>query len=250
MLTYKFSGMAFAIVALILSAAAPHRAVAQSPIPSRNTGNNSSAQQVELAVPFGQVDGQLVINGPYLMFLDSQQSAASFVIPRDDVRNLTATGSEMTLDLARPVQDRGGATNRLVFRLANPEGGLAYNQWFHQTAVSPTGEANRTPDAAPRASAPGTLSLQVKHDHRIGSDMGSLLITPDQMAYESVTNVKDSRQWNYSDIKEIHQDGPYKLKIVPFSGDVYNFDLLGQGLAPDQFQMLVDRVAKARLTRH
>ena len=250
MSTYKLSGITFAAAVLTLSAVAPTRAAAQPPEPGRDTAPNHQAQQVQLAVPFGEVDGQLVINGSYLMFVDSQQPAASFVIPRDQVSNLTAAGASMTLDLVRPVQDRGGATNRLVFRLTYPETGQAYTQWFHQTGGSSTGEANRTPESAPPASAPGTLSFQVKHNHRIGSDMGSLVISPNQIAYESVTSVNDSRQWNYSDIKEIHQDGPYKLKIVPFSGDDYNFELLGQSLPPDQYHTIVDRVAKARLSRH
>lgn len=245
MFTYKYF---IATAALVFFAAAPNRATAQ-PATLSGTPTDRQAQTVQLAVPFGQVDGQLVISGNYLMFLDAQQPSASFVIPRDDVRNVTAAGSQMTVELARPVQDRGGATSRLVFRLTSLEAGQAYSQWYHQTVAS-TGDANRTAEGPTRAPAPGTLSLQVKHDHRIGSDMGSLMIAPDQVAYESVTNVKDSRQWNYSDIKEIHQSGPYKLKIVPFSGDDYSFDLLGQGLTSDQYQTLVDRVAKARLTRH
>ena len=250
MFTYKLSGIAFATAALILYTVAPTRAAAQPPEPGRDTAPNHQAQPVQLAVPFGEVDGQLVINGSYLMFLDSQQPAASFVIPRDEVSNVTAAGDSMTLDLLRPVQDRGGSTSRLVFHLTYPETGQAYTQWFHQAGPASTGEANRTPEPVTRASAPGTLSFQVKHNHRIGSDMGSLVISPNQIAYESVTNVNDSRQWNYSDIKEIHQDGPYKLRIVPFSGDDYKLDLLGQGLSPDQYQTIVDRVAKARLSRH
>lgn len=249
MLPRKFLGLTLSSAALLSVAVAPNRATAQPPTPSDSTAPNRQGQQVQLAVPFGEVDGQLVINGPYLMFVDSQQPSASFTIPREDVRNLTAAGSQMTVDLARPVQDRGGNTSRLVFRLTDPATSQAYTQWFHQNAAA-TGEANRTSEGPARTAAPGTQSLQVKHNHRIGSDMGSLLIAPDQLAYESVTNVKDSRQWNYSDIKEIRQDGPYKLKIVPFSGDDYNFDLLGQGLSSDQYQMLVERVAKARLARH
>ena len=248
MFTYKFACVTFATAALALFATAPNRAAAQQPRPPSNGGLDHLAQQVQLAVPFGVVEGQLVISGPYLIFVDAQQPAASFVIPREDVRNASAAGAEFTLDLARPVQDRGGATNRLVFRLTNPEAAQPFVQWFHQTAA-PTGEANRSPQQAPPGNSPGSLSFQVKHDHFIGSDMGRLLVTPTQLAYESVTNVKNSRQWSYSDIKEVHQDGPYKLKIVPFSGDEYSFELLGQGMTSDQYQMLVDRVANARLSR-
>jgi hypothetical protein len=93
------------------------------------------------------------------------------------------------------------------------------------------------------------MSFQVKHDHFIGSDTGRLMVTPTQVVYESVTDVNNSRQWSLSDIKEVHRDGPYKLKIVPFSGDDYSFQLMGQGMTSGQYQMLVERITGARV-RH
>ena len=214
-------------------------------------GSNPPAQQVQLAVPFGTVEGQLVISGRNLMFIDPQHPTASFTIPRDDIRNLTTQGTEMTVDLARPVQDSAGQASRLVFRLMNSEGARQFVQWFDggaSAAAQPAGTADRV--VTPNSSAPPvTLSFQAKHDHRIGSDTGRLMLTPTQLIYESVSNVNSSRQWNLADIKEVKRDSPYKIKIVPFAGNEYNFDLLGQGMNSDQYQMLVDAVTRARISR-
>ena len=62
-----------------------------------------------------------------------------------------------------------------------------------------------------------------------------------------MSQVDDSRQWNFSDIKEVKHEGPYKLTIVPFTGDKYTFSLAGQGMSSDDYQTLVERVTAARV---
>lgn len=242
----------FGTAALAVYLVAPNSAIAQpstAPSPtSSQAASNRQAEQVQLAVPFGTENGQLVISGQNLMFIDNQQPSGSFVVPRSNVRNTTAQAGDLTFDLVNPVQDRGGSTNRLVFRLSNPEGAQQFVQWFHQNQAG-SGEANRATEPGTANAQQPLMSFQVKHDHFIGSDSGRLMLTPTQLVYESVTNVNNSRQWNLSDIKEVHQDGPYKLKIVPFSGDDYSFELMGQGITSDQYQMLVDRITSARV-RH
>src|SRR5690348_3274890 len=102
----------FGIAALGVCLVAPNRAIAQpNTAPSPTSSQNASdrqAQQVQLAVPFGTVDGQLVISGQNLMFIDGQQPSGSFVVPRNNVRNVTAQAGDLTFDLMNPVQDRGG----------------------------------------------------------------------------------------------------------------------------------------------
>ena len=241
----------FATATLAVCLIAPNGAIAQpstapSPTASPNTGNGQ-AQHVQLAVPFGTVNGQLVISGQNLMFINGQDPSGSFVVPRGDIRNASVQNGDLTFDLTRPVRDPGGSTSRLVFRAANPDGAQQFTRWFHETQPA-TGEANRVtePPAGANAQQP-LMSFQVKHDHFIGSDSGRLMVTPTQVVYESVTNVDNSRQWNLSDIKEVHRDGPYKLKLVPFSGDDYSFELMGQGMTSDQYQMLVERITSARV---
>jgi hypothetical protein len=47
-------------------------------------------------------------------------------------------------------------------------------------------------------------------------------------------------------IREVTQDGPYRLKVAPFVGDAYNIELLGTGLDSAQFRQILDRIAAAR----
>lgn len=228
-----------------LVAPCPAGAQPAPPPAAAQPGVNGPAQQVQLAVPFGSLDGQLVLSGQNLMFIDQQHPGGSFTVARDNIRTMNLQGSDLNLDLIQPVRDNAGQTTRLVFRMNDPAGAQNFMQWFHETQPS-TGTADRA--AAP--SRPDVLmSFEVKHDHFIGSDSGRLLVTPTQLVYESVTSVDNSRQWNLSDIKEVKLNGPYKLKVVPFSGDEYNFNLLGQGMSTDQYHKLVDEVTRARVPR-
>lgn len=245
--------LGFVCSAVALCLAVPYQARAQSAPPgssSPQTPPDREAQQVQLAVPFGTVEGQLVISGQNLMFIDQQHPGGSFTVSRDNVKNINAQGTDMTIDLVRPVQNSGGPTNRLVFRMTNPTVTQSVVQWFHEGQTASSQQAGAAERSAPNAPQV-IMSFQVKHVRRFGGDdMGRLLVTPGQLSYESVTSVNKSRQWNLSDIKEVRRDGPYKLKIVPFSGDDYNFDLLGQSMSSDQYQMLVDAVTRARISRH
>lgn len=238
--------------ALALCLAAPVPATAQVGAASRLASPNHEAQDVQLAVPFGVIQGQLVISGQDLIFINTQQPGGSFVINRDNVRNVSAQDGELTIDVSRPVQNPGGPATRLVFRLTNAPAGQDFAQWFHGgpavAGSAPVVTGSESTATAALNPQQGTMSFDVKHDHRIGSDRGRLIITPSQVNYESVTNVSDSRQWNMSDIKEVHQDGPYKLKVVTFGGETYNFDLLGQGMSSDQYHSLVQRVTGARVS--
>jgi hypothetical protein len=254
--------MCCAIGLAVALAGLPYAADAQgqgAPASAENQQNQRRAQQVQLAVPFGVVNGQLVPSGSNLMFVNPQQASNSFVIPRNNIRTLNSQGSELTVDLNHPMQYPGGQASRIVFRLEDSAGAQELTQWFQQTPSSAgeesaantsaegrnaTGEANRTtpPNRNP------DMSFQVKHGHFLwGSDSGRLLVTPSEVIYESVTHANSSRQWKMSDIKEIKRDGPYKLTIVPFSGDHYDFDLLGNGLSSDQYQTIVNRVTNARV---
>ena len=245
-----------AIGLAVASFGLPHRANAQdthAPAAADNQQNQATAQQVQLAVPFGVVNGQLVPSGSNLMFVNPQQASNSFVIPRNNIRTLNNDGSQVTVDLDHPMQYPGGQASRIVFRLQDSSGAQELTQWFQQTprsanetasTGSATGEANRT--TPPNRNA--DMSFQVKHDHFLwGGDSGRLMVTPQEVIYESVTHANSSRQWKMSDIKEIKRDGPYKLTIVPFTGDHYDFSLLGNGLTSDQYQTIVNRVTSARV---
>lgn len=71
-------------------------------------------------------------------------------------------------------------------------------------------------------------------------------MTQDRIVFESIDDIGDSRNWLPKDIKELKLDNPYKLTIDPFSGSKYTFEFQGQGMDPEVYRSLVDRVTTAR----
>jgi hypothetical protein len=201
----------------------------------------NQVQAVQLSIPFGVVQGRLVNAGQYLIFIDDDAVQNSFAVNRADISDMAASNDTLTMKLSRPVQDRAGQQSNLTFRFTDPAGAQVASTWAGQ----PGGRTQPRTDETADAQA-GVMSFDARHNQRIGSDSGRLMITPTGVNYESVTEVNSSRRWNYGDIKEIKRDGPYKLKIVPFTGTEYNFNL-SQGMDPSQYDALVKRVTGARL---
>ena len=217
---------------------------AQTPTPNR-------AIVVEHAVPFGTATGKLLMLGNSLVFYDDQQPESSFVIARSAVQSLTVEGPTITVQTRDTVRSRSGEIRQLSFRV--PAGGdtAPATTWFAATGPTPVADmraaAPQPGKAAAKANEP--TSYQVIHDKRIGSTEGRLLVGEDMVSYESISDVKDSRRWEYRSLKEIRLPNPYQLEVRPFEGDAYKFKLEGSGMDPAAFKQLVDRVTAARTNR-
>lgn len=212
-------------------AAAP--AVAQAPLPV--TG-------AELAVPFGAAEGHVALVGSQLLFVAAEDPRQSLAIDRADISALDRSGDVVTIRTRRALRDSSGERDVFRFRLSDPAGVMS---WYGSKAAM--AEAPATP-AAPPAESVVLASYQVKHDHRLGSCQGTLVLTTDRVSFESLNEINDSRQWALADIKEVQQSGAYKLKVVPFLGDTFNFELTGKGMDSGEFRRLTDRIARARST--
>lgn len=212
---------------------------------------------VEHAVPFGTVTGKILLLGNSLVFYDDQQPESSFVVPRGAIESLTAEGPMITLQSRELVKSRSGDVRRLSFRV--PPGGdpAPVTGWFTATVATtgaPAGSSGMPGPAAATGAAmsspakPGDAanSYQVIHDKRIGSSTGRLLVSEEMLSYESISDVKASRRWEYRSIKEIRHPNPYELEVKPFEGDAYKFKLEGSGMDPAAYKKLVDRVTAAR----
>ncbi len=219
--------LAFALVSVVLAFG---RAEAQTTL---------AVTSAELAVPFGASSGHLALVGNQILFVDTGNPTASIAIDRADITAVTRDGDVVTVTTRRVLRDAAGARDVFRFRLDEPAGLMT---WY--------GEAGPArPAAAPAMSDPAVLaSFQAKHDHRIGSCQGTLVLTADRVAFESIDEINDSRKWQLVDIKEVQQDGIYKLQIKPFLGDTFNFELSGKGMDSGQYRRLVDRIARARTT--
>lgn len=192
----------------------------------------SNVQRVEHAIPFGTATGDLISSGEYLIFVDDQERQNSFAISRNSATDVRQDGASVTITLARPVKTRAGEMSSVVFRFINPEGVRMLSGWMG-AAVAPA--------------IPGeTMAFQVRRKRLIGGDEGRLTIAPTDVDYRSMTNFKASRRWKMSEIKEVKRDNPHALTIVPFSGEQYSFEIIGQGLTSDQYNRLVDHIMSQR----
>ena len=95
--------------------------------------------------------------------------------------------------------------------------------------------------------ADAIASYQAQHNHRLrGNCLAQVIITRERIAFESVSDLDHSRQWAYSDIRELKQDGIYKLEVTPLIGNKYDRQLVGRGMDSAQYRDLVDRIGDAR----
>jgi hypothetical protein len=119
---------------------------------------------------------------------------ATLAINRADITKVDRSGDGVTVNTRLSRGDR----NSFRFRLAQP-GDLV--KWYEGAAVA----------SVSRPGQPAVLaSYQVKHDHRLGSCRGTLVLTNQRVAYESIDEINDSRQWQLVELKEVDQKGAYK----------------------------------------
>ena len=197
-----------------------------------------AVSDAELAVPFGAAKGQMALVGSHVVFVATEDPKSSFAIDRADITSADRTGDVVTITTRRAL--RGESQEGDVFRLRLADPARLIN-WY---------EASSAASAAPATPAEPTVlaSYQVKHDHRFGHCQGTLILTADRVAFESIDDINDSRQWQLVDIKEVEQNGAYRLKVTPFLGDTFNFELTGKGMDSGEYRRLVDRITRARTT--
>ncbi len=210
------------------------------------TAHTGSAVAVEHSVPFGTVPGRLLLLGRYLVFVDDQQPDASFVVAKSVIETLNADGPAITVQTSEGIWNRSGEVRRLSFRVGPGGDPALVTSWYGGGAAMDSSATRAAPSAAPAAAA---AIYQVRHDHRFGECRGRLIITPDQVSYESVSSVSHSRRWEYREIKETNLSNPYDLEIKTFNGGTYKLHFDGAGMDPAAYRDLVDRVTSARANR-
>jgi hypothetical protein len=202
------------------------------------------AYPAELALPFGTASGKVVVSGDYLIFVTDTTVENSFVIPRDNVQDITSNGGVTTVGLKQAMRDQSGERARAIFRFTNAADADAIARWSKMGTAdrSSTAPTNDTKGTA----AGQTFNYSVKHNHKLGSCKGRLMVNGDRLSFESLTDVNDSRQWSMGDIKELKHNSPYKLEVKPFTGNDYSFDFLGKGMDNSDFTALTKMIAGAR----
>lgn len=201
----------------------------------------------ELAVPFGSVRGQIAFVATHFLFVAADNPNGSLSIDRADITRLDRAGDVVTIVTRRPLRDADGERDTFRFRLAQS---ATVMRWYDTTAAAAVSAASTTAAGTPPATATASgviASYQVKHNHLVGSCQGTLILSETAVAYESRDRIEDARIWKLIDIKKVEQNGVYKLKVEPFQGGTFDFELSGKGIDSGEFRQLVDRIARARV---
>jgi hypothetical protein len=217
------------------------------PVPALQV-SQGHALGVELSVPFGTIAGRLLVLGEYLVFVDDQQPESSVVVPKEVIENLTSEGQNITILTREPVRNRSGGVRRLSFRAAPGSDPGIVTGWYG-TGVARASSAAPVTSVSTSSTARTsqmTETYQARHNHRIGSCRGRLIVAPDQLSFESIDSVSHSRRWEFKSIKEIKNPNPYELELRPFAGSTYKLMLDGTGMDPAEFKQIADRVTSAR----
>jgi hypothetical protein len=137
-------------------------------------------QKADLAIPFGTVSGKIITAGDHLVFVDEEKLELSFVIDKTEVQNVTVQDRTVSMELARPIQDRSGERSRLNFRL--PSGDTAsLKRWFGAAVTTPAaaapalsvrnkGQAQQTRSAKPNLiTVPADTVVRLQLNQRLSS---------------------------------------------------------------------------------
>lgn len=195
---------------------------------------------VELVDSAGNVYGKVVINGQQLVFSSDTRPDLGFSAPVSAIQSLSVDGGNLNIQLKQPVVGQQG---RVILHVADDASRTAVMHWY-QTAAQQPGVVVVTPQTGQASNFP---TYTVKHKE-VGSDShGRLVITDVALAYESIDHPKDSKRWDFSQVKKLKmEDDSHKLEVEPFDGDQYTFEFDGSKMSKADYQGLIDRVAQAR----
>lgn len=186
------------------------------------------------------VAGKLALMPASLLFVDDAQPENSFLLTKENVQSIRAEAETATIQLAKPVKDRSGATTRVILRLTTAAEAADLAKWTSGVA------------AATAAATPGANDLvfnaQRKKRLRSNTD-GKLIVDNDRMIFESTENASESRRWELKEIREFKLKNPYEVIITASTDEKYTLSLSGQGMDNAQYRQIVDRITKARTGR-
>ena len=199
---------------------------------------------VQIAVPFGTAAGKLILHDGYAVFLDDEKPESSFAVSRADLTSVGAEAGMLSALFKKNFKDRAGEKNRLSLRSTRPEDTETLRRWFSAAEAAPAVAAGEKAGDAGKE----LFKLDVQQKRRLGKNQkGRLMLVGNQLIFESIDDPSSSRRWDLKDIKSLENKNPYELRVEPFTGDDYRFELTGTPMEAAQYKLLVDRVTAARV---
>jgi hypothetical protein len=90
-----------------------------------------------------------------------------------------------------------------------------------------------------------TMQVSLEVDVRNGDQQGKLMIGPDVLAFESLTDGKHSRSWKYAEIRSLEKKKK-ELRVKPYKGDRYDFQVKENSVRDRLYDIIAKRVIDAR----
>ena len=85
-------------------------------------------------------------------------------------------------------------------------------------------------------------------DVRNGDQKGKLLVRDTELQFESLTDAKHSRTWNYADIRTLEKKGFKAMRVRPLKGSRYDFQFDNRGNRDRIYNLISQKVVEARKT--
>ena len=82
-------------------------------------------------------------------------------------------------------------------------------------------------------------------DVRNGDQTGKLMFKETELAFESLSDAKQSRTWKYAEIREVSKKKK-NLRVRPMKGSTYDFQFKDSKLRDRIYDMIASRVVAAR----
>jgi len=176
-----------------------------------------------------------------MTFIDDSNPDLSFIIPRTDVRTARWENGRLSIVLAHPyVSSIGENRSDVVFVMPDTSSAGSVVTWIGVPVAGFTGEADRTTTSST------TLQItDVRFDVRNGDQRGKLMLMPDELVFESLTDAKHSRRWRYGDIRELNHND-HEVKIQPYHGDKYEFQFHNRAMLDTAYNLISDKVVAYR----
>ncbi len=82
-------------------------------------------------------------------------------------------------------------------------------------------------------------------DVRNGDQTGKLMLRETELAFESLSDARHSRNWKYVDLREVSRKGR-GIRVRPFHGGAYDFQFKDKPMRDRVYDLISQRVVFAR----
>mgnify|MGYP007054667006 CR=1 FL=1 len=84
------------------------------------------------------------------------------------------------------------------------------------------------------------------YDIRNGDQTGKLMLKETELAFESLTDSRHSRNWKYAEIRELSRKGRKDFRVRPVKGSRYDFQCKDKAMREQLYDVISSRILAAR----